>query len=118
MNFSHEPSKNRLYFISHPLHTYGVPGVNRALVRRVERELDDMDIYYISPISIIPPNTPEPKAADKCDCLLMACDGIVLCQNWEKSKGCLHERNFAEKWELEIIEVEDEKHVHKEINSQ
>jgi hypothetical protein len=108
MKLSHEPSKDKLYFLSHPLFTFGNPAINRSKARLVELRLDNMGIYIINPLSIIPPNTPEPIATEKCDCLLMACDGIIMCKNWRKSKGCLHERSFAEKLELEIIEVEDQ----------
>ena len=103
-----KPNTKLLWYLVHPLHTYGSPDLNRSLVQFVKREFNNMNVYYISPISIIPPNTPESIAMEKCDCLLMACDGVVLCQNWEKSKGCRHERMFAEKLGLEIIEIEED----------
>jgi hypothetical protein len=105
MKLSHESSKDKLYFISHPLFTYGSAYINRINAARIETQLTKMGLFTINPLTTIPPNTPEPEAMEKCDCLLMACDGIILCQNWEKSKGCQHERSFAEKLGLEIIEV-------------
>jgi hypothetical protein len=107
VKLSHEPSKDKLYFISHPLFTFGDPDLNRKEARQVELKLDNMGIYIINPLSIIPPNTPEPAAMGKCDRLLKACDGIILCQNWRKSNGCRHEKILAEEWELEIIEIEE-----------
>ena len=108
MKLSHEPSKDKLYYLAHPFHTYGSPDLNRLLAQFMERKLTDMGIYVINPILTIPPNTPEPKAMGKCDRLLMACDGIILCQNWQKSTGCRHEKVLAEEWELEIIEVQND----------
>jgi hypothetical protein len=106
MELSRELVKDKLYFISHPLFTFGDPDKNRKDARLVELQLDNMGIYTINPLSIIPPNTPEPKAMEKCGYLLRACDGIILCQEWRESTGCRHEKILAEKWELEIIEVE------------
>jgi hypothetical protein len=107
MKLSHEPSKDKLYYLAHPFHTYGSPDINRSLAHIAGRKLDRMGIHYINPLLTIPPNTPEPVATEKCGCLLMACDGIILCENWRKSKGCLHERIFAEKLGLEILEIEE-----------
>jgi len=105
MKLSRKLVTHALYYIAHPLFTYGSPDLNRSLVKFVEMRLSKMGIFYISPLSIIPPNTPEPKAMEKCECLLMACDGIILCKNWQRSKGCQHERMFAEKLGLEILEM-------------
>ena len=103
-----KPSTKKLWYLVHPLHTYGSPDLNRSLAQILGRRLTEMGIHVINPLTTIPPNTLEPTAMEKCECLLMACSGIILCENWEKSKGCQHEKMFAEKLGLEILEIKED----------
>ena len=105
MKLSRELVKHKLYYLAHPLS--GDPDKNRVDAANIELELFRGGVFVVNPLLTIPPNTPEPVAMGKCDRLLKACDGIILCQNWRKSTGCRHEKILAEEWELEIIEVKE-----------
>lgn len=95
-----------LYYLSHPYTTYGNIEVNRSNALKYEVELcNEMDTIVINPLSLPMPDDHD-KAMDKCLKLLSACDGIIMCPGWEKSRGCCIELDFAIDRKMDIIEIE------------
>ncbi len=103
LKLSHAPSLDKLYYLAHPLYTYGHADDNRLHAQEIQKWL--VALYIINPISIIPVGIPEPAAMKKCLTLLSACDGIILAPNWDKSIGCRMEQAAAEERDMEIIEI-------------
>lgn len=100
---SHAPSMDKLYYLAHPLYTYGSADLNRSHALEIQRWLKG--IHIINPILLIPPAMSEPAAMEKCLGLLSTCDGIILAPSWDKSVGCQEEQAAAEEWDMEIIEI-------------
>ncbi|HYE10545.1 MAG TPA: DUF4406 domain-containing protein [Patescibacteria group bacterium] len=89
-------NKDYLYYISHPYTTFGDSATNRYSAEILERCLNDMyKITTINPIVIIPVDTEDSIAMKICKKIYSACDAIILCLNWDKSKGCMEEYQWA-----------------------
>jgi hypothetical protein len=88
--------KDKLYYISHPYTTFGDPDANRYSAKILEKCIIDMyEITTINPIVIIPVGTEDSIAMRICRKIYNACDAIILCPNWDKSRGCTEEYQWA-----------------------
>lgn len=63
----------------------------------------DNKIKLVRPLTLIPECMPENHAMERCMSLLEACDAIILCDDWQFSKGCLEEEETAESWGMEVL---------------
>lgn len=93
-----------LYYISHPF--TGNPVENLRKAKEIKNKLQTVypDVCFLSPLDEFGAysDLPYPKVLALCLELLSRCDGIVLCEGWEKSKGCNAEYAFAIQQGLEI----------------
>ena len=88
--------KDSLYYLSHPYTTFGDPAANRYSAEILERCIIDMyQITIINPIVIIPVGTEDSTAMRICRTIYNASDAIILCPNWDKSRGCTEEYQWA-----------------------
>ena len=90
-------TRNPIVYVAHP---YGGDEVNRFAVDRIMTNLVLMDKNhtYVSPIhnySMLYFDTEYAKGLEICLDLLKECDYLVLCGNWEHSKGCIGEWAYA-----------------------
>ncbi|MDF2591381.1 MAG: hypothetical protein K0S75_847 [Clostridia bacterium] len=91
-----ELDKDCIYYLSHPCTTFGDPAANRYAAAIYERCLSDMhQITMINPIVIIPVNTEDSVAMIMCRKMFDVCGAIIMCPNWDKSKGCNEEFQWA-----------------------
>ncbi|MFW9971326.1 MAG: DUF1937 family protein [Candidatus Odinarchaeota archaeon] len=102
------PSK--LYYVAHP-YTYNENN-NFEKVNRICNELIDLGYIILSPISMNHP-LHQLKQREKdfwygFDLkLLERCDGIILCQGWEASRGCCIEFERGKRLGMEILYHKD-----------
>jgi hypothetical protein len=102
---NHYPSEGKLYYLAHPFEHWGDREKNKLSARAIGNELENLNISLINPI-LLPLGKTWDKAMIKCLKLLVVCDGIILCPNWCRAKGCKIEFDFAKENGLEIIEIE------------
>jgi hypothetical protein len=87
--------KKKLYYLSHPFTTFGDLKKNLISAKVIEFGLlIHQDIKLVNPISIMPV-LDDKVAMEKCRHLYNACDAIILCENWQQSKGCMEEYRWA-----------------------
>lgn len=87
-----------LIYVSHP---YGGKEENKQAVEDIIRKLavDNPQHTYISPIhcfGFMYNDVSYESGLDMCLNLLNKCDKMVVCGDWESSKGCTAEVLFAE----------------------
>lgn len=87
-----------LYFLSHPLMTYGIESENRKHEAECARAIkqmfgDTIDLYR--PLASIPVDVSYDNAMNICINKLSTCDVIVLCDFWFFSDGCSKEYRYA-----------------------
>ena len=99
--------KNKLYYLCHPYTTHGNMQANKQDAIETEIRLEDnCGITIINPLRLI--NTPDNnEAMTKCFNLLAASDAIILCKDWNLSKGCKEEVEFAINREKDIFLIEN-----------
>jgi hypothetical protein len=87
--------KNKLYYLSHPFTTNGIPEENQDSAFMLEMQLiDKYSITAINPI-LLPLGPGNDRAMEQCKHLYNACDAVVFCPNWDKSIGCKEEYQWA-----------------------
>lgn len=98
----------KLYYLAHPFKSYGFPDDNLFNESKLFRMLisETPSVKIIRPLRLIPP-IEEDEALRRCLKLLEACDTILLSFNWEFSKGCVYEKEYAEIMGKDIIFLED-----------
>ena len=84
-------------FVSHP---YGGKHSNMQAISHICQVLVRFGVLPISPIhafSFLHDNIPEEreKALTFCEELVETCDAVFLTGEWQKSEGCIRERNVA-----------------------
>lgn len=104
-----ELDENKIYYICHPLLSYGDVKYNRLDEERVSNkivkyyELKNKDIKILRPFTLLPIGLNEKQSMEKCYKLLDCCDGIILCNSYEKSTGCRKEYFYALDHDIDII---------------
>lgn len=89
-------NKNFLYYLSHPYTSFGDPVVNKQSAKHIELVLQSLHgISIVNPIVLIPDGETYQTAMKRCRSLYDACDAIILCPGWDKSKGCTEEYQWA-----------------------
>ena len=113
--------KKRLFYVSHP---YGGKPENEKAVQAVIEELKEKHIpirtdfptmYYsnvefVSPIQLLGPlydAMPYLEGLNLCLSLLKRCDTIIMCGDWQNSRGCMAEYSYALAKHIPIISQED-----------
>ncbi|MCB6572193.1 DUF4406 domain-containing protein [Eubacterium limosum] len=109
-----DPTK--MYYLSHPCTSVGTMAENKwheqecvdAILLSQEGYVcrdhpGDNKIKLVRPLTLIPECMPENHAMERCMSLLEACDAIILCDDWQFSKGCLEEKETAESWGMEVL---------------
>lgn len=87
----------KLFYLSHPFTSHGDPEKNKGRALLIEYQLKaKFGIKIINPINLLVDRTNE-EAMAICRHLFDACDGIIMCPNWEKSAGCQVEYCWAAK---------------------
>ena len=112
-----DPTK--IYYLSHPCTSVGTMAKNKwheqecvdTILLSQEGYVcrdhpGDNKIKLIRPLAVIPEYLPEDEAMVRCLGFLEECDAIIMCGDWEKSKGCVKEKWAAERWELEVLYYE------------
>lgn len=90
----------KLVYVAHP---YGGKESNRKRIDAIMGELvlNDLNHDYVSPIHnygyVYLTGDDYQKGLDICLDLLSHCDVLVLCEDWEFSRGCRGEYEFAKK---------------------
>jgi hypothetical protein len=87
-------------YIAHPFTTYGDPEENFRRQEEICGKVFKTGCIPVSPIltfgKVIPHDEANYELAmDACFWLLNACDEVWFFGEWEKSKGCMLEMNFA-----------------------
>lgn len=82
-------------------------GMSRGeLISLIETRFEP--ITMIRPLRTIPPTmTDHDEAMRRCFHFLAGCDAIILCGNWQESKGCQMEKEYAELLGLEVLTYEE-----------
>ena len=109
-----DPTK--IYYLSHPCTSVGEMAENKwheqecvdTILLSQEGYVcrdhpGDNKIKLVRPLAVIPEYLPEDEAMVRCLGFLEECDAIIMCGDWEKSKGCVKEKWAAERWELEVL---------------
>ena len=97
----------RMYYVSHPF--TGDEEWNkkdaREQVARLKKE--NPQYLFINPLDAFTyaEDLPYTEIIKQCLELVRNCDGLVLTGDWENSRGCLLERQEAEQYGLEIIDL-------------
>jgi hypothetical protein len=97
--------KTKLYYLSHPYTTYGDMEQNRKNALNIENELG---VSLINPICLELGNGKQ-TPMQQCLKLLSACDGIIMCDNWQNSMGCKEEWDFALANNIEVLYLDEVK---------
>lgn len=104
----------KVYYLSHPLTTYGKVEINYAkeeLAAGMIEDLNEGDCGLIRPLVCLPDvritSMDQETAMQKCIQLLSIADGIILCPGWKLSSGCQQEFNYAKDQGKEIVFFED-----------
>lgn len=90
----------KLVYVAHP---YGGKESNRKKIDAIMSELvlNDVKHDYVSPIHnygyVYLTGDDYQKGLDICLGLLSHCDILILCQNWQDSRGCNGEFEYAKK---------------------
>lgn len=90
--------KKRLFYVSHP---YGGKKENKEAVQSIIDSLKDAfddSVDFISPIHVLGPlyhTIPYIDGLNLCLSLLDQCECIVLCGDWQHSRGCMAEYGYA-----------------------
>lgn len=89
--------KGKLYYMSHPYTSIGDPKENKKMAAMIQELLVAIyEIDIVNPILMIPEGMDDTAAMEKCRHLYNACDAVILCPDWNKSKGCITEERWAQ----------------------
>lgn len=97
-----------LLYVSHP---YGGEKENKkavqGIINSLKNEFGD-SVAFVSPIHILGPlyyMIPYLDGLNACLGLLGRCDGILLCGDWQHSRGCMAEYGYAIAKGIPYVEV-------------
>lgn len=73
----------------------------------IAQQLEGLEL--VQPFKLIEQDgsVPEVEAMKMCIKLLLECDGIILCPNWENSPGCVLERDIASATGKVVFELDE-----------
>lgn len=85
------------FYLSHPFETHGKPSENRKLEQKIANYLEEKfpTIEVIRPFELISKEVDRETAIARSLELLKDCDGIILTGEWNRSIGCLIEKQQA-----------------------
>lgn len=92
-----------LLYISHPCTTQGDINENRLNAKIYTNIYKNQGYHVINPLEVINSTTSHEEAMKISIKLLKVCDAIAMCGDWEKSKGCVMEYEYAKQNGIEII---------------
>ena len=97
----------KLVYVAHP---FQGKRSNIQAISHICRRLAKMGVVPVSPVhafSFLHDNIPEErsKALELCEELVEACDCLFLTGDWERSEGCIVERNVALAEMIPIFEI-------------
>lgn len=114
-----ELDRNMIYYLSHPCTSCGEIEENRKMEKECyekillkqtgmlnRKEPKRNKIKIVRPLIEIEENTEWHDAMKKCVEMLAGCDAIIMCGEWEKSRGCLDEYDKAREWGMDIYYYE------------
>lgn len=84
----------------------GLPDCNRAAFNRVAKFFESQGHIVLNP-AILPDGLKHHEYMEICIPMLMVCERVVLLPGWEKSRGAVIERFYAERGKLDIKYWED-----------
>lgn len=112
-----DPTK--IYYLSHPCTSVGTMAENKDHEQKCWEIILESQQGYVSrrhphknkicvtrPLIQIPEMMSEDEAMARCLGFLEECDAIIMCGDWEKSKGCKSELGQAKNWGLEVLYYE------------
>lgn len=92
LSFSIEDDIEEIYYLAHPLTTHGDIDENYKSEKKCAKWLKKQGYkHLVRPLKIIPKSYSTEDSMRICMQLLSACDGIILCDGWKESQGCLME---------------------------
>lgn len=99
----------QLIYVAHP---YGGDGKNKASIDDIMKDLVLKDKYntYLSPIhnfSMVYFEKRYAKGLEICLDMLDKCSILILCGDWQKSRGCIGEWSFAKAMEHKIYTLDE-----------
>jgi len=100
----------KLVYVAHP---YGGKESNKNKIDKIMNELvmNDSEHDYVSPIHnygfMYLTGDEYQRGLDICLDLLSHCDVLVLCEDWEMSRGCRGERDHAKKHGILIFTLQE-----------
>lgn len=95
-----------MMYVSHPY--TGDEMMNRKDARNITAHLSAVytDTTFINPLDTFQAlesiNLPYEDVLTQCLELLTVCQGIVLTGDWESSRGCILEYQYARKWNIPV----------------
>ena len=102
--------KMKMFYISHPF--TGNEEQNRQEARKITALLkrEYPQYIFINPLDAIKyaENVPEwnyEEILNQCIDIMYKCDGIIMTGQWENSRGCLAEKEAAQREKMEIYEL-------------
>lgn len=102
--------KKKLVYVAHP---YGGKTSNRKMIDVIMEDLvlNDTSHDYISPIHnfgyVYLTGDDYQRGLDICLSLLGQCDILVLCPEWESSRGCKGEFEYAKKHSISTFTLRE-----------
>lgn len=93
----------KLLYISHPCTTQGDINENRLKAQGYTKQYKNQGYHVLNPLEVINSTTSHEEAMKISIKLLKVCDAIAMCGDWEKSKGCVMEYEYAKQNRIEII---------------
>lgn len=97
------------YYLAHALTTYGSEHDNRIEESQRAEEIESLvpGVELVRPLKLIPVQPDAAYAMTQCYKLLKGCTGVIFCDMWYKSKGCLEELEYAKRDGKEIYVFPD-----------
>lgn len=98
----------KILYVSHPF--TGREEENRKEARKITADLQRKypEYHFYNPLDAL--QAQGDAGLDyktiliHCQCIIYACDGIILTGNWTQSKGCMKEKYFAELAQKPVFE--------------
>lgn len=107
MDFRNEGSKMiKAIYISHPCTSFGDIEENRKIAKKHADYFKSKGFHVLNPLDIINPKSSYNEAMRMSFEMLQMCDIIVMCGDWQRSRGCRAEYEYALENGLAAINME------------